>query len=430
MSTQSTPSILFTHQTPQQGFRLLELPPELAELLSSDDPPTLELKSPAPSTTNTSNATASEYVNLCTATQTYSIRQVQSSNSLHILRPSSGVTVRKNDLKIVAGNGDGDGADDGENVDMDMNVDRESDNDRDLNLNVEGTVTSIAKCGSTLELHQPAEGFSAVPYLKKLVRVFDRGDWEDMNRGGGADEGITGSEATKARNEILDRVFADVPVSKTQCERDWVEMCAFVLLSPATEEQTPALSCWRPSAAMRLDVWKRVVEGAVLQGIDLEKQFLVSDLWKSVLDDDGVAPFPRPLFDAVVLRVCELGEEVERAALLEMKWMSIKKEACVRWVGEMYLEATATSSASAIAKSEFLNAWKDQFPESWREDVSIAILPETCYMHPGPETICFATEADRQIAKRNLPSDTSAATAAKKTRNWHELFKNQKRQKR
>ncbi|KAL4768275.1 hypothetical protein BDW60DRAFT_219883 [Aspergillus nidulans var. acristatus] len=376
MSTQSTPSILFTHQTPQQGFRLLELPPELAELLSSDDPPTLELKSPAPSTTNTSNATASEYVNLCTATQTYSIRQVQSSNSLHILRPSNGLTVRKNDLKIVAGNGNGAGDGDGENVDMDADADRESDRDRDVNLNVEGTVTSIAKCGSTLELHKPAEGFSAVPYLKKLVRVFDRGDWEDMNGGESADEGITGSEATKARNEILDRIFADVPVSRTQCERDWVEMCAFVLLSPiATEEKIPAFSCWRPSAAMRLDVWKRIVEGAVLQGIDLEKQFIVSDLWNSVLDDDGVAPFPRPLFDAVALRICELGDEVERAALLEMKWTSIKKEACVRWVGETYLEATATSNAYAIAENEFLNAWKDQLPDSWREDVSIAILP-------------------------------------------------------
>lgn len=54
---------------------------------------------------------------------------------------------------------------------------------------------------------------------------------------------------------------------------------------------------------------------------------------------------------------------------------SIKKEACVRWVGETYLETTATSNASAIAESEFLNGWKDQLPESWREDVSIAILP-------------------------------------------------------
>jgi hypothetical protein len=40
MSTQSTPSILFTHSSAQRGFRLLELPPDLAELLASNDPPT------------------------------------------------------------------------------------------------------------------------------------------------------------------------------------------------------------------------------------------------------------------------------------------------------------------------------------------------------------------------------------------------------
>lgn len=43
MSTQATPSILFTHSTPQQGFRLLELPPELVDLVSSDDAPTYVL---------------------------------------------------------------------------------------------------------------------------------------------------------------------------------------------------------------------------------------------------------------------------------------------------------------------------------------------------------------------------------------------------
>lgn len=40
MSTQAAQSILFTHTSPQQGFKLLELPPELVEALSSKEPPT------------------------------------------------------------------------------------------------------------------------------------------------------------------------------------------------------------------------------------------------------------------------------------------------------------------------------------------------------------------------------------------------------
>lgn len=37
MATQDTHSILFTNTYPQQGFRLLEIPPELDELFSSNN---------------------------------------------------------------------------------------------------------------------------------------------------------------------------------------------------------------------------------------------------------------------------------------------------------------------------------------------------------------------------------------------------------
>ncbi|KAL2829277.1 hypothetical protein BDW59DRAFT_38640 [Aspergillus cavernicola] len=419
MSTQSTPSILFTHQPAQQSFRLLELPPDLADLLSSDNPPRLELKSPSTTSTPsqpTDAATATEFVNLCTPSQTFSIRQVQSSNSLHILQPSNGGRVRRHDLSIV-----GDAREEGEDLDTDMV-------DADLALNVEGTVTSIAKCGSTLELHTPPEGFSAVPFLRGLLGVYDNG----MRRGEDGDEDME-EESTETRKNIRDRLFHDIPVSMAQCERGWAEICAFVLPPRASTEKEFGLAsscCWRPSAGMELQVWKRAVEGAVLQGIDLGKQFLVKDLWKSVLDDDGLEPFPRPLFEAVIRRIRESGEGAGGGfAVEEIKWASIDKETCVRWVGEAYLEATASSAASAISQNEFLNAWRDQLPETWREDASLALLPENCYMHPEPKTICFATEGDRQKVKKNLSTDTSAATAAKKTRNWHELF-NQKRQKR
>ena len=39
MATQDSRGILFTHTYPQQGFRLLELPPELEEILTSNDAP-------------------------------------------------------------------------------------------------------------------------------------------------------------------------------------------------------------------------------------------------------------------------------------------------------------------------------------------------------------------------------------------------------
>ncbi|EYE96617.1 putative sister chromatid cohesion protein Dcc1 [Aspergillus ruber CBS 135680] len=399
MSTQAAQGILFTHATPQQGFKLLELPSELVELISNEAP-ILELKSPPPSQAQSQSEfdEAPDYVHLCTPDKTYQVRQVQSSNSLHILRPSTNTAIVENEVK----NNDDD--------DMDM----------DMDMNTE-TMTSIANCGSTLELFMPKEGFSAVPFLVKTLGFYlgseDREDVDvDM-----ADD-AEGEYARNARN-AMNALFADIPVSKAQCEQGWVELCAFVFHSNSSTNN-PGANCWRPSATVKVDVWKRVVEGAVLQGINLEQQFLVKDLWKSVLDDNGEEPFPRGLFEAVLRRVCEADSTASGAA---MQWANIEKPRCIQWIGETYLEAKAPTAMSALGRSEFLNAWKDHLPESWRSEVAFSKLPEGSYKLPDPTSICFVHEGDRQKLKKNLSTDASAATTAKKSRNWHELFKNQRR---
>lgn len=38
----------------------------------------------------------------------------------------------------------------------------------------------------------------------------------------------------------------------------------------------------------------------------------------------------------------------------------------------------APTSGSAIGRSEFLNAWKDHLPESWRKEVAFSKLPVRC----------------------------------------------------
>ncbi|EAW19157.1 putative sister chromatid cohesion protein Dcc1 [Aspergillus fischeri NRRL 181] len=393
MSTQAARSILFTHTSPQQGFRLLELSSELAELLSSKEAPTLELKSPSASHLPNSSTDSEhhDYVNLCTPNRTYRIRLVQSSNPIHILQPSDG-GAQRGDITMV-------GADD--------------------EMNLVETVTTIAKCGSTLELHTPAEGFSAVSFLGRILAVYD---------------GDEGSEAVgfdlepSEKDGVIRRIFEDVPVSRAQCEAGWIEICAFVL-GRAHKGEDAARCCRRPSARAKLEVWKRVLEGAVLQGIHLDQQFLVSDLWKSVLDDGDEEPFPRALFEAVVKRVCEADGQAQGLVDGDMKWASIDKARCTRWVGETYLEAMAPAQGSAIGRSEFLNAWKDHLPDSWRDEVALPKLTENSYRHPDQTTIYFVNNIDRHKIKKNISTDANTAAAAKKSRNWHELFRNQKRQK-
>jgi sister chromatid cohesion protein DCC1 len=133
--------------------------------------------------------------------------------------------------------------------------------------------------------------------LEKSLRLYDRrAEDGDIAMAESGDSEPLG--ATQAR-ETRERLWGDIPVSTAQCEQGWMELCAFV-------DSGEEIGCWRPSARSKLRVWKRVVEGAVLQGIDLEKQFLVGDLWKAVLDEDDEVevPFPRALLEAVVRRIC------------------------------------------------------------------------------------------------------------------------------
>ena len=162
-----------------------------------------------------------------------------------------------------------------------------------MDLDLGAAMTSISKCGSTLELYRPEGGFSARPFLVKMLRVFGEGGLDVDGNMDGA-EGPVG-ETKRA----IEQLFADIPVSRGQCERAWIDLCGFV-----TRSGDGRLACLRPLAMVKLEVWKRMVDGAVIQGIDLEKQFLGKDLWRSVLVD-GEEPFPHGLFEAVLKRVSE-----------------------------------------------------------------------------------------------------------------------------
>ncbi|KAI9741462.1 MAG: hypothetical protein M1818_004268 [Claussenomyces sp. TS43310] len=85
MSSQGAPEIPFNASHQRQAFKLLELPTELLELLESDSPPTLQLKSAVSSTSSTTPA----YAVLCSPYKTYRLQQKSSSNPIIILQPSS-----------------------------------------------------------------------------------------------------------------------------------------------------------------------------------------------------------------------------------------------------------------------------------------------------------------------------------------------------
>ncbi|CRG83749.1 hypothetical protein PISL3812_01105 [Talaromyces islandicus] len=391
MSTQAARSIRLTHGSQQRAFRLLELTPEIVELLSADNAPVLHLKSP-PSDPSGQDV---GYVNLCTPDKTFRIRQVQSSNSIHLVQPSTGENSQLVPLK------------------QQQAEERNNGNDEWAD-----TVSAIAKCASTLEVHGLDEGSATsvvAQALAKNLRVYEA-DRNDVDM---ADESQPEVAVTRGERESIKRtIIADVPFSDAECNAAWTEICAFVHVDT---ENNKNIVGFRPSARMKIDAWKRILEGSVLQSIDLEKQFLANDLWKAVLSDDDdkeEEPFPRPLFDALLNRL------VERSGSqpMELKWSNLDKNASVKWIGETYLEAFAPIERSSIGRSEFLHAWKDLLPEAWRGEASLDVLPPNSYKSPDPVSICFVKESERNELKK-----TAGAAAAKNSRNWHERFRSQRK---
>ncbi|KLJ06347.1 hypothetical protein EMPG_10245 [Blastomyces silverae] len=353
----------FSHTRPQQALKLLELPPELAEMISSGKTGSpLYLKSGPSSSSSASSSSTDAYVNLCTNTQTYMVRHVHSSNCIYLIQPAPSTQPAPQQAK-------------GETP--------------------HNHITTIAKCNATLELVKlDSNLYSVFPYLQRALRVYsgthaeedEDVDMSDAGNGNGAGR-VSAAIATEAagdkssimqrgRRRAIRKVFRDVPLSPVECERGWVEVCAFVHPErhPGGGGGDGRLICWRPSAVVKIQTWKKILDGAVLQGIDMEKQFLVRDLWRAVRDEgdgNGDVGFPRPLFDALVRRLMGdpasvgLGEVYE-----ELKWASLDKDTTVNWVGEVYLEANAPDPAMAIGRAEFLESWKDLLPESWRSEAT------------------------------------------------------------
>lgn len=86
-SHSASAGIPLNHAPEGAGYKLLELPPELLALLESESPPALRLEPPPPSTSTTSS-TSSTAALLRTpdGSQTWSLRQKNTSNALILLR--------------------------------------------------------------------------------------------------------------------------------------------------------------------------------------------------------------------------------------------------------------------------------------------------------------------------------------------------------
>lgn len=180
---------------------------------------------------------------VCTDTQTFNVRQVQSSNSVFILHPSVN----------------------------DLSPDDPSAPDE--------TVAAIAQCTSTLELVPPA--ITGLAALRQTLPIYNLADHQNQN----------GLVAHSNLTEKFGRhkAFQNTPTSQREFDDAWLEVCAFELDRQA----------WIPSASSLKGIWASITAAATVRDIDLTERIRVVDLM-DIIEEDG---FPNALFNAVIRRV-------------------------------------------------------------------------------------------------------------------------------
>ncbi|KAI9730344.1 MAG: hypothetical protein M1834_005854 [Cirrosporium novae-zelandiae] len=213
----------------QENFRLLELPPELVQLLESEQPPHLSLKSYVQDPSSSDDATSGHAV-LCTDDKTFQIRQRQSSNSVFIIKPYLEKQANLPSSKLAT------------------------------------SLLAIAQCRNTLELHVHDSAPSLI--LERLIPVFDA-DTEKSSL----------SDANTNINSKL-AIFKDIPASKAECEAAWQEICAFEL------DGIP----WRPDATTLKRTWEILQSSAATHDISLDQPFVMMPLEKEMEEDGGILP--------------------------------------------------------------------------------------------------------------------------------------------
>ncbi|KAF2152502.1 hypothetical protein K461DRAFT_226472 [Myriangium duriaei CBS 260.36] len=225
MSSQAGPEISFAISSEQKQFRLMELPAELVTLLNSPQPPTLHFKS-SPS----GNAA------LCLPDKTFHLRQVHTSNSVHIIQPEA--------------------------------------EERGTSGTIEQPgLVAMAQCGSTLELIGTSPE-SASSYLKAALPVYA---WP-------------AEETSPNYSKLTKRqVFDDVPLSDAEIAQAWEGLCAF--------ESDEGQSCFQPSPRALVHAWATISTTATLEKIKLDQPLSAASMQLILASAEDV---PQSLLEAII----------------------------------------------------------------------------------------------------------------------------------
>ena len=182
----------------------------------------LQLKSATVTSTNTNDPVRNAV--LCSQNQTFEVRQVQSSNTLYILKSSqSGPVI-------------------------------------DCSALLKPEVSAIGQCKALLELVPVAT--TPIAFLKQALPTY-RGHETNWNL------------ATRSPGANRASILTDAPFSTGEFENAWVDVCAF-------EYKNEALL---PAAVDLCHIWTSFMSAATIKGVDITKGFRTESLLCLIKED-------------------------------------------------------------------------------------------------------------------------------------------------
>ncbi|KAL0639289.1 hypothetical protein Q9L58_001750 [Maublancomyces gigas] len=370
MSTQFTTSIPFSFSHNLAPIRLLELPPALLELLSaSESPPILKIKASSGATSSVHST--DNHAVLCTPTQTYSLRQVYSSNSIILLQPS---------VPLISPP-----SDDNEDEDTDP-----------------------------LAFLQPSMGLkavsTAVSYMELVPTIHDAHELllKHIPLYHGSFDGAMESPTEKVPKVAI---LSALPISEGEFETAWKKLNCFCCSAGYAH---------RPSSSAVLAALGEIFTCAAAESFTLSpKDGFAVEALVSIMDDDEEVAIPQGLVDAAVAGVCE-------EAVAETGRWKLDKAKCASYVGRALLEDWQSKAKGDMLYVSFISRWKSSVPEE-----CVALCKLDCikgwYTHPTPSTIRFVSGGTPIPAKSSSPSAAAPAPVVTAKNKWHEKFGKGKR---
>ena len=184
---------------------------------------------------------------LCTEDQTFQIRQVQSSNSVLVVRPSEG---RPGPDETGA---------------------------------FSPRLSIACHCPTTLELVLTKPHGAGL--FKSRIPTYERFDLDDPR-----ELEVTDDRGLSPKLDKLS-LSDELPLSRNEFDQTWIDMCCFELNGQA----------YIPTPAVLLRGWSLLLNTATLEGLDFAKNFSIDIFEDSV--EDGSCPFA--LLVAIITRLAE-----------------------------------------------------------------------------------------------------------------------------